>query len=483
MLSAFNHLLLVLLTISEFLGHFHPLIVHLPIGILLIALLLQWLAKKEKYKTLQPAVAVALLVGAITALLSCITGYILSTTDDYDATLISYHMTSAIVLTVVSFVLYVKEKNPKFEVPKNALAMGLFLLIFLTGHLGGSLTHGSDYLTKPLAELFSNDSSASLTIKPIPNVEEAMVYSDVVKPILATRCYSCHGEAKQKGGLRMDDSLKLMKGGKDGIVITKGDAKGSELTKRIALSLENDDHMPPKEKPQLTKDQVALLHWWIDNGADMNAKVKDIKQSSDIKQKLLVLQTVEKKKEEVSDIPASPVTSADEKTIDKLREQHILVIPVAQGNNYLMASFINDTIVTKEKLMLLQQLSPQLVWLKLANTNVDDSLMPYIGKLNNLTKLDVSNTSLTDKSIRPVASLLHLRYLNLVNTNVTTQGILSLKNISSLTFLFLYKNKIGAPGYTQLKMAFPKTNIDTGGYFVPTLPTDTTDVKVAKKDK
>ncbi len=162
---------------SEFLGHFHPLIVHLPIGILLIALLLQWLARKEKYKALQPAVAVALLAGAITALLSCITGYILSTTDDYDATLISYHMTSAIVLTVVSFVLYVKERNPKFDVPRNALSIGLFLLIIITGHLGGSLTHGSDYLTKPLANMFSNDSSASLTIKPIANVQEAIVYT------------------------------------------------------------------------------------------------------------------------------------------------------------------------------------------------------------------------------------------------------------------------------------------------------------------
>lgn len=78
----------------------------------------------------------------------------LSTVDDYDDTLVSYHMSAAIVLTVVSFVLYVKEINPKFEVPKNPLAIGLFVLIVITGHLGGSLTHGSDYLTKPIAGIF-----------------------------------------------------------------------------------------------------------------------------------------------------------------------------------------------------------------------------------------------------------------------------------------------------------------------------------------
>ncbi len=466
---------------SEFFGHFHPLIVHLPIGILLIALLLQWLAQKEKYKTLQPAVAVALLAGAVTALLSCITGYILSTTDDYDATLISYHMTSAIVLTVVSFVLYAKEINPKFEVPKNILATGLFLLIVITGHLGGSLTHGSDYITKPLSNLFTKDSSASLTIKPIPNVQEAMVYADVVKPILTTKCYSCHGETKQKGGLRMDDSLKLMKGGKDGIVITKGDAEKSELAKRIALSLDDDDHMPPKEKPQLTKDQIALLHWWIDNGADMTVKVKDVKQSPDIKQKLIALQTVEKKKDEVSDIPAAPVAPADEKTMKQLRAQHIVVMPVAQGNNYLLASFITDTLVTKEELVSLQKLNKQLIWLKLANTHITDSLMTYISTLTNLTRLDVSNTSITDKGIQHIASLPNLQYLNLVNTNVTAAGILSLKKNRSLTALFLYKTRIDNKEFAQLKTAFPKTLIDTGGYVVPTLPTDTTDVKMVKK--
>lgn len=141
----------------SFLGHFHVALVHLPIGILLLALLLQWLARKEKYKALKPAVAFALLVGAISAALSCITGYLLSTTHRYDATLISWHLSSAILLTVVAFTLYVKEKNPKFEVPKNLLVASLFLLIIITGHLGGSLTHGADYLTKPWVHLSSTD--------------------------------------------------------------------------------------------------------------------------------------------------------------------------------------------------------------------------------------------------------------------------------------------------------------------------------------
>ncbi len=103
----------------------------------------------------------------------------------------------------------------------GTLLSASLVLVMITGHLGGSLTHGSDYLTKPLKNIFSDDSDATTSaIKPIANVQEAVAYSDVVKPILETKCYSCHGANKQKGGLRMDDSLKLMKGGKDGKVIT-----------------------------------------------------------------------------------------------------------------------------------------------------------------------------------------------------------------------------------------------------------------------
>ena len=52
----------MLLSIPEFIGHFHPLLVHLPIGILLTGLFLQWLSRKEKYKNLQEAVPVVLFV-------------------------------------------------------------------------------------------------------------------------------------------------------------------------------------------------------------------------------------------------------------------------------------------------------------------------------------------------------------------------------------------------------------------------------------
>ena len=186
------------LSILEFFGHFHPLIVHLPIGILLIALFLQWLSSRESYRSYASVVPVVLLIGMIAAFVSCITGWLLSLTDDYDHDLVGWHMWMGISVAFTSLLLYAK-------VSKKLLTLILLTLILVTGHLGGSLTHGSDYLTKPLADVFGKDTVVNAVIKPVPNVQEAYAYSDVVKPILQTKCYSCHGEHKQKGKLRMDD--------------------------------------------------------------------------------------------------------------------------------------------------------------------------------------------------------------------------------------------------------------------------------------
>jgi len=471
----------MLLSVLELIGHLHPALVHLPIGILLIALLMQWFARKEKYKALKLAVPVALLCGAITALFSSITGYVLSTTDEYDKTLVTFHMWMGFATTLVSFMLYAKEKNPQFAVNKKLLSIGLLAFVFVTGHLGGSLTHGSDYYTKPIANIFSHDTFSTVTIKPIPNVQEAYVYKDVVKPILTTKCYSCHGPNKQKGGLRMDDSLRLMKGGKDGIVIEPGKADASEIIKRLMLPPDDDDHMPPKEKSQPTKQQIALIHWWIANGADLAKRVKELKQPDTIKPVLLALQKAPEVKHELTDVPKTPVEQADNAVLEKLKQNGVVALPVAQSTNYLYANFVTDSVVTDDVLKSLLQLKKQLIWLNLANTTANDSTLATVAQLNNLTRLHLENTFVSDKGLLQLKNLSNLQYLNLVGTKITSQGVIQLKSLPRLQQLYLYQTNISRNDFATIKNVFRKTYIDSGGYIVPTLATDTTEVKAKKE--
>ncbi len=471
----------MLLTISEFIGHIHPLLVHLPIGILLTGILLLWLSYKEKYLEIKKAVPVVILCGMIAAILSCITGYLLSTNDDYDKTIAGWHQWMGISVALTSSLLYLEIKRPRFFTGSKTLSVILLLLIFVAGHLGGSLTHGSDYLSKPLADIFDKDTIASTVIRPVPNVQEAYAYNDVIKPILQTKCYSCHGANKQKGKLRMDDSLLLMKGGKDGKVIEPGNANTSAMIKRLLLPVDNEDHMPPKEKPQPSESQIDLLEWWISQGAIFGKKVKEISQTDKIKPLLLALQKTNLPEKKFFDIPEGTVGKADGSIIEQMKRHGVVVIPVSQNSNWLKVNFVTDTLINNEDLKLLLALKNQLIWLKMGYTNISDSGMVVIAALKNLLFLSLEHTDITDSGLSEIRSLKNLHYLNLVGTKVTAKGILQLKELKSLQSMYLFQTNVKKAEWNALQTAFPKTQIDSGGYIVPLFPTDTTIVKVKKE--
>jgi hypothetical protein len=280
----------------------------------------------------------------------------------------------------------------------------------------------------------------------------------------------------------MDDSLKLLKGGKDGIVIDLNNADSSEMIKRLLLPVDNQDHMPPKEKPQPSESQIALLHWWIANGADFTKKVKDINQPEKLKPVLLALQEAPVIENKLSFLPASPVEKADTTIIEKLKDHGIIVLPVAKGSNYLTANFITDTLVRDTDLDLLLSLKKQLVWLKLGFTQLSDEKLAKIAQLHNLRRLSMEHTAITDKGIQQLKSMKQLQYLNIVGTGVTDKGLLQLKDLKELRSMFVYQTKIVTGDWQTLKNVFPEAKIDSGGYMVPILASDTTKVKEVKRN-
>jgi len=91
-------------------------------------------------------------------------------------------------------------------------------------------------------------------------------YFKEVKPLLETKCYSCHQGGKAKGGLRLDLHEAALKGGKsDGPAVAPGDVGGSSLIYRIGADA-GDDIMPPKGDG-FSEKEIALLTAWIEEGA------------------------------------------------------------------------------------------------------------------------------------------------------------------------------------------------------------------------
>lgn len=101
-----------------------------------------------------------------------------------------------------------------------------------------------------------------------PNQPE-VDYLGQVKPLLAERCFACHGALKQEANLRLDTASAMLQGGDSGPVVDLDEAAELNL---LVERVSSDDllwRMPPEHEAEpLTDDQVALLRRWIAAGAD-----------------------------------------------------------------------------------------------------------------------------------------------------------------------------------------------------------------------
>lgn len=99
----------------------------------------------------------------------------------------------------------------------------------------------------------------------------AALWKDKVQPLLAERCYDCHGPKKQKHGLRLDTPEGIAKGGKEqGPAVIAGKPDESPIIKVVQLPLSEDEAMPPKGD-RITPEQLGWLKAWIAGGAPTGA--------------------------------------------------------------------------------------------------------------------------------------------------------------------------------------------------------------------
>ena len=469
---------LLMIDFVQLIGRLHPLLVHLPIGILLFAALLRLFIKQAKLDSINNATTIALFWGTIGSVGSVVSGYLLSQSGEYDESMVSSHQWFGISVAIVSGLAYFLNKK-QHAYTKLFMAL-LVVLIFITGHLGGSLTHGSDYLTEVA---LGAPKEKIDTRKAIPNIEEAIVYTDLIKPILQANCYDCHGPNKQKAKLRLDLPEYILKGSKDGKVIDPKHIDDCAFIKRIFLPLDNKDHMPPKEKPQLSKQDLELLKWWVSSGADFSQKVKEINQTATIKPVLLALQTgTNVQQEVVTFIPSAPVSQADPTLVKEIQSNGIAVFPVSQSTNYLSVNFLAVDTFSSKSLSILTPISKQLIWLKLSNTPVADADLKIISGLSSITRLSLDRTSISDAGLAYLKNNSALEYLNLVGTKVTVSGLKQLTSLKNLKQIYLFQSSISPDQLKELKIIFPNAYLDSGGYKVPTIKGDTTEKKTVNDD-
>ena len=456
-------------------GHFHPLLVHLPIGILLFAILIHGLSYKKRFSNFDSILPFTYLIGAIAAILSCLSGLALSTNGEYDEQILFYHQWLGITVAIISMVGAYFTKKQKTTITKW-ISITLLLLILITGHYGGTLTHGEGFLTK------SNTTQIKVATKPIiTNTQEAFLYADMIQPVLEEKCYGCHSKIKQKGKLRLDTKEWILKGGEDGIVIHNGTAVNSPLYKRIILDPVDEKHMPPKGKPQITEQERILIEWWINSGGYFDKKIKELVQPANIVPILLSLEKNSSKPLVNDEVPLNEIKPANQNSINQLTKIGVTILKVANTSNYLTANFItvvnsNDTIAN-----LIKSVSANMVWLKMPRMNFTNSVVAAIASCDSLTKLNIEHANITDNQLNQFQNLTRIRYLNLVGTKITLQGLLQLKNLNQLSELYLGETPISNKDSLLIQKAFPKAKIIFGNYRTQNLPSDTVVLKAPLK--
>jgi uncharacterized membrane protein len=461
----------------NFVGRFHPLLVHLPIGSIILAFLFDALSLSRSYRRLNSAVQPALVFGALFALLSVITGFCLSQEGGYETDTLSYHKYSGIVTTVLALALLVLRKqrgilNYERKIRKPVrffLFIPLMIVLIITGHFGGSLTHGEEFITE-----FSFFSTAE-KIDPITKIqfisqpEEAVFYQDVIQPILESKCYSCHSSAKQKGDLRLDGAEHILQGGKDGKIIEPGIADSSSLFVRMMLPPDHDDHMPPNEKPQPSSVELDLIRLWINEGAQFNKKLKELHASKNAIEFVNLLSDGIKKD---SWLPKDEVSPAGEGALQKLKETGVVVLPISENSNYLHANFTNVRSLNKDVLQLLRPLNDQIVSLRFSYCNFEENDLDFINNLPNLTWLYLDHTNISDTSFQSLKTVPNLKYLNVVFTQVTEMPFDS-TTFPGLVQIFVFQTNIKTEDVSKLRQQLPSVKVDTGGVELPKIASDT----------
>lgn len=391
-------------------GHLHPVLVHLPIGILTLGLILFW-KNRLSGKQANSQLAFIFLVSGITALLSCITGYVLAVNGDDYASLVWSHRNAAFLLTILTFTcwwLLVKNQLPELQ---KVLTLILAVMLLVTGHQGGTLTHGEGFL-------WGKGSETADQLPPIQHINEALVYQDIIAPVLQQKCVSCHGPNKQKGKLRLDGQEWIKKGGKSGRSLVGGHTDSSEIMTRILLPPDDEDHMPPKEKGQLSMQQKALIQWWIKSGASYIAKVKDLSPDAAIQPALASLTSRETHTVHEPSLSLPVVAPAPKEVISRLQEKGVVVVPIAQGSNLLNVNLINLGTLPDSLVNDLGAIAPQLYWLKAEGPMVTDEVVEKLARATNLHRLSLAHAAVTEKSRPLLKSLTSLEWINLYGTEL-----------------------------------------------------------------
>ncbi len=419
------------------LGKWHPLLLHFPIVLLLIAIFLGLTGRSIPRNLL--------IVAVVSTLLTAISGFFLGKEGGTKGELLQWHQWLGGTLALIAvfwYGLYTWQLGQKAYT--KVLQVVLLVLVGFTGHYGGMVTHGEDFLALPKPK------------RPEKLPENPLIYEDVVGMILDNNCVSCHNTNKQKGGLLMTNLGSVLKGGDVGNTVVPGDAENSELIKRLHLPKEDKEHMPPDGKKPLNDNEVRILERWIALGASDTLRLNDLGEQEPLValiEGLMQPDPMEKwaKLPEVAD-----------STLQNLSSDYVTINRVASGSRALSVSAFNPPEYDPAMITDLQRIATNIVELDISGLPIGSEEMAFVAQCVNLEWLEVDQTPITDAQVANFKTLTNLELLKIYETQISDQSIDIFKSLTKLKRLYLWQTGITEAAITNLQRDRPSLLIDSG---------------------
>lgn len=289
---------------SDFLGPFHNVILHYPVGFVTMACLLELFAWRSMSDDIRRVIQFTLWLTIGSTILAAALGFARAADGGYNEQTLDAHKIYGIAVIVLAGVaipmarIALKEgASPALRWGYRMLLLTTFSIMGLTGHKGGDLTHGAGYLTKHAPPVLRELLGEAEKPRPVAeNAGQAKVgaaeplaqadaggakpdlFTTVIWPAFEGKCVKCHGADKHKGDYRLDTrEFALTPGESEKKPIVPGKPDESHLMALVSLTEEDEDVMPPSGKEPLTVAEKEALRRWILEGAPYSAVSESLK--------------------------------------------------------------------------------------------------------------------------------------------------------------------------------------------------------------
>ena len=425
-------------------GRMHPLLLHLPIGFLLLLGLSPLLRKELEESTMDKVQTYLLHLTSLGAVLTALAGLWLAQEEGYNSVAVVQHKWMGAILSGVVYGLLIwKEKKPK----PNSLFMGATLAaivgLMITSHRGAGLTHGEDFLLGPVQQ----EEASAMT-------DSSRVFQTAIMPILDQKCVSCHNEQKAKGALVMSTLAGLMEGGESGPIWVAGDPSQSSLYKRLILPLHDEEHMPPEGKSQPSKREIDLIRAWIEAAASVDLQLGKLDPKSELYTLLH-----EGAKEEANSYAFPP---ADPQLLEELNNPFRTVKPLSIGSPALQADIFVREYFEINFLEELTQIKDQLVSLNLSRMPIRDQDLSTISQFSQLERLILNETDIQGDQLQELKKCTKLRSLSLSSTAIEAEHLYLLEGLTQLEEVYVWNTKVDSADLASLESFFPELHLILG---------------------